>query len=79
MGVKIGNKNKIKNSTIIGGSQINVSSQNEKSSKKSFWKSVWQGVASNLIWWIIGIIAIIVVGVFATLSWDLIIEFITGG
>ena len=76
MGVKIGNKNKIKNSTIIGGSQINMSSQNTPTEKESFWRSVWQSLVSNLIWWIIITVLIITVGIATSMNWDSIMEFI---
>jgi len=76
VGVKIGNKNKIKNSTIIGGSQINMSSQNTPTEKESFWRSVWQSLVSNLIWWIIITVLIITVGIATSMNWDSIMEFI---
>ena len=78
MGVKIGDKNKIMNSTIIGGSQINVAHQDKKALKEPFWRCVWQNIVSNAIWWGIGIIIIVAVGTIAAVKWDTIIELILG-
>jgi len=76
MGVKIGDKNKIKNSTIIGGHQINASRSSSEAKRESFWRRVFQNIVANIIWWIIGLIALAIAGV-ATLNWDAIIELIT--
>jgi len=76
MGVRIGNKNKIKNSTIIGDSQVNVSGQSEVKQKESFWKNIWQTLVSNLIWWIFVTIVIIIIGTVTALNWDTIIALI---
>ena len=82
MGLKIGDNNKIKNSTIIGGSQINISKSDGEATappkKKSFWKGVWQGVFSNLLWWIIGGLIILILGTIAAIKWDDLISLILG-
>ena len=78
MGVKIGNKNKIKNSTIIGDSQINISLSEQEPAKKSFWQGVLQNITSNLIWRILGLILILSMGMLTVLNWDIIIKFIFG-
>jgi hypothetical protein len=63
MGIKIGDNNKIKNSTLVGGSQFNISSSNEETKKRFSWVDVWQSVISRFIWWIILFIIGVIVAI----------------
>lgn len=78
MGIKIGDKNKIKNSTLIGGSQTINNNSEDKPRNESFWKTVLNNIVSNFIWWIIGTIIIIMLGTLTAIKWDEIINFIMG-
>ena len=50
MGIKIGSKNKIIKSTIVGGSQLNTIYESEvNKNKQSFWKGFFTKIISNLI------------------------------
>ena len=55
MGTKIGDNNKIKNSTFIENADIKME-VNEKTTD-GFWKQVFVNIMSNLLWKILGILA----------------------
>lgn len=55
MGIHIGNNNKIKNSNFIENSNV------ETKENGGFWRSVLVNLTSNALWWVIGVVAIVVV------------------
>lgn len=54
MGTKIGDNNKIKNSTFIENADIKIETQEKKAD--GFWKQVFVNIMSNFLWKVLGII-----------------------
>jgi hypothetical protein len=76
MGIHIGDNNKIKKSTLIGGNRVDNSRPKSEKSAVGFWTGVWQSILTNLIWWIIATIIIVVIGIFTATNWSEITAFI---
>ena len=72
MSIRIGNKNKIKNSTIISGNHVDAPKDTVTRNKPdmTFWQTVLANVLSNLIWWIIGTIILLVICCLAIIKWE---------
>jgi len=68
---------KVINSSVDGGS-VTVTTKQETPSKKPFWKTVGEKVAVKVILWILGILALIAIGILMdSLDWGEILDSIT--